>query len=68
LNDHESRVGFLEYAIFKSDKSEDRFEQLFRKMGEMEQSRVRDLATLESTWINHKSDIDTMCFEQDSKL
>ena len=26
LNDHESRIALLEYSIFKSDKSEDRFE------------------------------------------
>ena len=34
----------------------------------MEETRVKDLESLKATWINHKADIDTMCFEQDSKL
>ena len=34
----------------------------------MEQNRVRDLDSLKNTWTNHKSDIDSMCFEQESKL
>ena len=35
LNDHESRISFIEIAIFKSDKSEDRFEGIYRKIAEM---------------------------------
>ena len=40
LNDHKSRLEFIEFAMFKSDKKEDRFEELFRKIAEMEQKRT----------------------------
>jgi hypothetical protein len=42
LNDHENRISFIEIAIFKSDKSEDRFEGIYRKIAEMEETRVTD--------------------------
>jgi hypothetical protein len=42
INDHEQRLAFLEYAIFKSDHADDRFEDVFRKMAEMEKERVCD--------------------------
>ena len=36
LNDYEQRIGFLEYSIFKSDKAEDRFENIFRRIAELQ--------------------------------
>ena len=58
LNDHESRIGFIEIAIFKSDKSEDRFEGIYRKIAEMEEARVTDIQMLKNRWIDHKAEID----------
>ena len=68
LNDHESRIGFLEYAIFKSEKAEDRFEQLFRKIAEMEQARAADVESLKAMWLMQKADLDDTVFNQEQKL
>lgn len=68
LNDHESRVAFIEYAIFKSEKREDRFEEIYRKMGDMEAQRAADIIQLRSEWINHKSSVDAEVDQQNFKL
>jgi hypothetical protein len=34
LNDHEARVAFMEIALFKSDKLDTRFEDIYRKLAE----------------------------------
>ena len=54
LNDHEGRMAFLEYTIFKSDKSEDRFEDVLRKLAELTTSTAVDIQALRNDWINHK--------------
>lgn len=37
LNDQEERLAFLEFSIFKSDKSEDRFEYVLREIAELKE-------------------------------
>jgi len=34
LNDHESRIAFIEIALFKSDKLDNRFEDIYKKLSE----------------------------------
>ena len=34
LNDHEARVAFMEIALFKSDKLDTRFEDIYRKLAQ----------------------------------
>ena len=65
LADHEKRIGFIEYDIFKSDKQEDRFEEVFRKIAEMELQRSSDLEGLKSQWRQHKAQLEDMLFAQD---
>jgi hypothetical protein len=43
LNDHESRMNFVEYTIFKSDKSDDRFEDVLKKIAELMQTTASDI-------------------------
>ena len=40
LNDYEERINFLEYVIFKRENGGDRFEEVFKKMAQMEETRV----------------------------
>lgn len=50
INDHESRMAFIEYTIFKSNDKEDRFDDLFRKMAEMEKQRVCDIEQIKQSF------------------
>lgn len=68
LNDHEGRMAFLEYTIFKSDKSEDRFEDVLRKLAELMRTTAVDIQGLRNDWLNHKQDITEIIFKQDKKL
>lgn len=68
LADHEKRIGFVEYDLFKSDKQEDRFEEIFRKIAEMELQRSSDLEGLKGSWRQHKAQLEDMLFAQDQKL
>ena len=51
-------MAFIEYAIFKSEKREDRFEEIYRKIGEMERQRACDLIEIKSEFATHKQTID----------
>ena len=68
LNDHESRIALIEYSIFKSDKSEDRFEQVLRKISEMKEKGIEDITELRSDWVKHKNELQAISFSQDKKL
>lgn len=68
LNDHENRISFIEIAIFKSDKSEDRFEGIYRKIAEMEEMRVLDNQNLKNQILDHKNDIHEIIHNQTLKL
>jgi hypothetical protein len=49
-------MAFIEYAMFKSEKREDRFEEIYRKIGEMECQRASDLVAIKSEWLNFKKE------------
>ena len=68
LNDHTRRLEFIEYAIFKSDKAEDRFEEVFRKMAELTEQRNIDMEKMQHTFQAHKEEVDTKMFGQEQKL
>ena len=68
LNDHEGRLSFLEYTIFKSDKSEDRFEEVLRKLAELMKTTAVDIQGLRNDWIIHKEEITQVIAKQDKKL
>ena len=68
LNDHNRRLEFIEYAIFKSDKKEDRFEEVFRKMAELTEQRNIDIEKMQHTFQAHKEEVDARIFEQEQKL
>lgn len=62
LSDFATRIGFIEYDIFKSDKQEDRFEEVFRKIAEMELQRSSDLEAIKLSWVKHKHEIEDVIF------
>ena len=68
LGEFETRVGFIEYDLYKSDKKEDRFEELFRKIAEMELQRSADLESIKLLWVKHKQELEDILFNQDQKL
>lgn len=55
-------MGFIEYDLYKSDKKEDRFEELFRKIAEMELQRSADLESIKLLWVKHKSELEDILF------
>jgi quinol monooxygenase YgiN len=50
LGEFEVRTGFIEYDLYKSDKKEDRFEEVFRRIAEMEQQRSIDLEAIKLSY------------------
>lgn len=68
INDHESRLAFTEYTIFKSNNKEDRFDDVLRKIAEMEQQRVGDNEANKNSFRSYKQSIDDHVFNQDKKL
>jgi hypothetical protein len=58
----------MEYDLYKSDKKEDRFEEVFRKIAEMELQRSVDLESIKLNWVKHKHDLEDILFSQDQKL
>lgn len=48
LNDHEERLAFIEYTIFKSEDRQDRFDEVYDKIAAMEKQRASDLEALTS--------------------
>ena len=65
LGEFETRTGFIEYDLYKSDKKEDRFEEIFRKIAEMELQRSADLESIKLLWVKHKHELDDILFTQD---
>jgi hypothetical protein len=61
-------MAFLEYTIFKSDKSEDRFEDVLRKLAEIMKSTASDIQGLRNDWLFHKQEVTDVIFRQDKKL
>jgi hypothetical protein len=57
IQDFETRVSFIETALFKSDNVEDRFEYLYRRIGEAEEARARDAQELRGLLSQHKVEI-----------
>lgn len=62
LGEFETRVGFIEYDLYKSDKKEDRFEELFRKIAEMELQRSVDLESIKLLWVKHKNQLEDLLY------
>jgi hypothetical protein len=61
-------MAFVEYSIFKSDKSDDRFEDVLKKIAELMRTTASDIQGLRNDWINHKQDITEVIYKQDKKL
>ena len=57
LREHQTRIEFIETAMFHGQKKEDRFEFLHRKLAEAEEQRTMDKQELMGMFESHKLEI-----------
>ena len=68
LNEYEDRLRLIEYALFKSEKGADRFDDLYNKVAECEQRRGEMGQDLRNMMNLHKKNMDKTVVNQENKL